>query len=419
MTRLTIVAIAVAAGLALAAGPARAQQGEPPYPHGAFKEDCTLCHTGDSWRPAVVSKAFKHPASYPLRGAHATAACRDCHLSLDFAKAPTACADCHRDPHRGELGADCAMCHTPRNFLDRSAQLDQHRKTRFPLTGAHITQDCEGCHKPEPQGHLVYVNTPIECQACHLPLYLATTDPNHAAAGFPQDCSFCHTTTVWTTARFDHRNTAFPLTGAHVGLDCRSCHANGYAGTPTACYACHKTDYDNTTDPNHGSAGFPTDCTLCHNTTSFQDATFDHSTTAFPLTGSHVGVACASCHSAGYTNTPTACFACHATDYNNTNDPNHAAAGFSTDCTPCHNTTSFQGAKFTQHDPLYFPIYSGRHNNTWNSCADCHTVATNFASFSCFLCHAQGTTDSHHQGVNGYSYDSNACYSCHPRGSAG
>lgn len=422
MTRLGSIRAVLAALVALAAaggGAAFAADPVPDYPHGAYSADCALCHAGNGWRPAVISKTFKHPKSFPLHGAHAGVRCRDCHLSLDFAKAPTACADCHRDPHRGELGADCATCHTPRNFLDRSAQLEMHRKTRFPLTGAHVTRDCEECHTPQPQGHLVYLGTPIDCQACHLPLYLATTDPNHVQAGFPEDCSLCHTPTAWTRARFDHRNTGFPLTGAHASVPCQSCHASGYAGTPTACVACHQADYDGTTDPNHAASGFPTDCAQCHTTTSWQGATFDHSTTGFTLTGAHTSLACSACHASGYQGTPSTCIGCHQADYDNTNDPNHAGAGFSTDCTQCHTTTSWQGATFTQHDSLYFPIYSGRHANTWSSCADCHTSPTNYATFSCFLCHSQSQTDSQHQGVSGYSYDSNACYSCHPRGNAG
>jgi hypothetical protein len=33
-------------------------------------------------------------------------------------------------------------------------------------------------------------------------------------------------------------------------------------------------------------------------------------------------------------------------------------------------------------------------------------------------CHKKATTDSNHRGVNGYSYNSLACFSCHPRGSS-
>jgi hypothetical protein len=420
MNRIASFAVAALLPLALAVGPPKAAAAETPaYPHGDFMEDCGTCHTGDVWTPAVIAKSFRHTARFPLAGAHLSASCRSCHASLDFKKASTLCADCHRDPHIGELGADCGRCHTPRNFIDRSAQLDAHRLTRFPLTGAHVTRDCQECHAPAPQGQLQYVNTPVDCQACHLPQYQATTDPNHVTAGFPTTCEQCHTPTTWSRARFDHRAAGFPLTGAHTTVPCASCHTNGYAGTPTACVACHLADYQGTTDPNHVAQNYPTDCSICHNTTSFQNASFNHATTSFPLTGRHTTTPCVQCHASGYTGTPTACVACHNADYQTAADPNHVGAGFSTDCASCHNTTSFQGARYTQHDALYFPIYSGAHNGRWNSCGTCHSLPSDYGVFDCLGCHTNPGTDSHHNGVSGYQYNSQACYTCHPNGRAG
>jgi hypothetical protein len=72
----------------------------------------------------------------------------------------------------------------------------------------------------------------------------------------------------------------------------------------------------------------------------------------------------------------------------------------------------------TNHDAQFFPIYSGRHQNRWTRCSDCHSQPSNFTVFSCLGCHGQTETASHHGGVSGYLYDSNACLSCHPRGEA-
>ncbi len=336
--------IAVCLAVAVWLTPSRAA--EPDYPHGSYSAECGMCHEPDRWVPAKPGPVFRHPPKFALRGAHQTAACRACHVSLDFATAPSACADCHSDVHLGELGTDCARCHTPVNFLDRSKQLSEHRQTRFPLVGAHVSEDCEACHAPQPQGTLTWVGVPVDCEACHLPEYQATTDPDHETAGFPTTCVQCHVPTVWSRARFDHAGTAFPLTGAHTTLPCADCHASGYSGTPTACYACHQADYEATTDPNHTAVGFPTDCSLCH------------------------------------------------------------------------NTTTFDVGSFAQHDAQFFPIYTGTHRNRWNQCADCHTQPGNFASFSCFACHEQNETAGHHDEVSGYAYDSNLCYQCHPRGRA-
>jgi hypothetical protein len=108
---------------------------------------------------------------------------------------------------------------------------------------------------------------------------------------------------------------------------------------------------------------------------------------------------------------------CHESDYQNTTDPNHAAANFPLTCEVCHSTTAWEPANWN-HDQLYFPIYSGKHRNEWNTCADCHVDQTNFAVFECIFCHEhrQSKMDDEHDGVSGYVYQSTACYNCHPNG---
>jgi hypothetical protein len=421
-----IGALAALAMLALAAAArAAAAEAPPENPHGAFREDCSLCHGPKAWKPARISKKFDHGKyGFPLTGAHAAAACASCHKTLDFTMAQSVCATCHEDVHRGEFGTDCAQCHTTRSFIDPAGMVRMHQTTRFPLSGAHAALDCERCHAGTAAGQMEFVGIPAECESCHMRDYNATTSPAHAASGFPLNCSSCHNSLSWTGARFDHSATAFPLTGAHRTVACQSCHGDGvWAGKSTACVSCHQGDYNGTTDPNHATLGYSTDCASCHTTVSWSGATFDHSTTGFPLTGAHLAVSCIGCHADGvYAGKSTACVSCHQTDYDGTADPGHAAAGLSTDCASCHTTTDWSGATFAAHDASYFPIYSGRHAGTWSSCATCHTSATAFTVFTCLTCHPHDSktqTDSNHSGVSGYVYDSNACYSCHPRGRAG
>jgi hypothetical protein len=226
---------------------------------------------------------------------------------------------------------------------------------------------------------------------------------------------------TWSRSSFNHSATAFPLTGAHLAIQCTACHGDGvYKGKPTTCVSCHLNDYNGTAAPKHSTAGFGTTCDMCHSTATWQGAVFDHSKTLFPLTGAHVPLACTACHSDGvYAGKPTTCVSCHLTDYNATNNPAHAAAGFPTDCASCHTTATWLGATFN-HDATFFPIYSGAHQGRWSSCATCHTNAANYVVFSCINgCHGQSGTNSNHRGVSGYRYDSQACYSCHPRGRAG
>ncbi len=392
-------------------------------PHGPLKVECSTCHVATSWTVVRPAKQFAHaPATFPLQGAHASTSCRACHRALDFTGTPTACVSCHKDVHQGELGADCARCHSARSFVDRATMLRQHQTARFVLTGSHAAVDCEQCHTAKGQGRLAFTNTPSRCEDCHLDRFAATRNPDHTAGGFSRDCNQCHATALWTPARFNHAAGRFPLTGAHRAVACDQCHANNrFAGTPTACVGCHLTDWQGTTNPSHQTLNFPQECTQCHSTVSWSGATFDHTVTGFTLTGQHKSVACTDCHKNGvFAGTPTTCVGCHQQDYAGTTNPNHQAAGFPTDCASCHTTAGWAGATFN-HDGTFFPIYSGAHRGQWTDCATCHTSPTNFATFTCLTCHVHDkpTMDAKHQGRAGYTYDSQACYRCHPQGRAG
>ncbi|MEE9117077.1 MAG: hypothetical protein V3U02_00600, partial [Calditrichia bacterium] len=54
----------------------------------------------------------------------------------------------------------------------------------------------------------------------------------------------------------------------------------------------------------------------------------------------------------------------------------------------------------------------------WIDCTECHTVPDNYSVFSCIDCHEhrQSVMDDKHSIVDGYTYESNACLSCHPTG---
>jgi hypothetical protein len=392
----------------------------PAHGPAGFPTQCESCHTITSWRPAL----FDHGKTrFPLTGAHTRTACDRCHPGGRYAGTPTTCFSCHEadynataSPNHRAAGipTQCQSCHNtgawkPANF--------DHDKTRFPLTGAHARTDCTRCHAG---GR--YAGTPTDCYSCHQSDYAGTTNPNHQASGFPTQCQTCHNTAAWKPASIDHSKTRFPLTGAHVRVECTQCHTGGrYTGTPTDCYSCHQSDYAGTTNPNHQASGFPITCQSCHNTTAWRPANFDHGKTRFPLTGAHTRVDCAQCHPGGrYTGTPTDCYSCHQPDYNGTTNPNHQAAGFPIQCQSCHNTSAWRPATFN-HDGLYFPIYSGRHRGKWSTCGDCHVNPGNYKVFECILCHEHSNrteVDSKHREVSGYSYSSAACYRCHPRGVA-
>ncbi len=374
-------------------------------------------------------------------------ACNLCHINSNYSLqiAPTSCGNsqCHltdwnntnAPPHSAAgaafAAANCATCHTTVSWT--TATFD-HSTTGFALTGMHVSPSptpCAACHVNNN-----YSLNSTACYGCHTADWQSTTTlggsvPNHIAAGFPTDCSICHSTTNWTTSTFNHSTTSFPLTGAHTTVACALCHVNGnYNGTlPTDCYSCHTADWQSTTTlggsvPNHITSGYPTTCASCHTTTSWAGATFNHSSTGFPLTGAHVTVACNLCHTT--TNPPpTDCYSCHTADWNSTatlggSVPNHVAASqvagtpfVTSGCSTCHTTTNWLGATFTH---SWWPT---NHGNAGGICGTCHTNSSDYSAFVCSngTCHPQAQINQTHKGVSSYVYSTGAtCYACHKNG---
>jgi hypothetical protein len=404
----------------------------PPHKAAGFAQDCSTCHTTTNWNGAT----FNHTTTgFALTGAHTSLQCAQCHVNSNFSlnSSNTACYSCHTtdynnttDPPHKTSGfpTDCTLCH---NTTQWTGATFDHSTTGFALTGAHTSLQCAQCHT---NGNYSLTSASAACYNCHVNDYNGTTNPPHKSSGFPTDCSGCHTTTNWDGATFNHTTTGFALTGAHTSLQCTQCHVNNnfsLNSSNTACYGCHATDYNGTTNPAHQAAGFPQDCSVCHSTTNWSGATFTHPQTPFALTGAHATLLtnnqCLLCHVNNvFTGTPTDCYSCHKTDYTGTTNPNHAAAAFSTTCSTCHTTTDWTGAKYTAHDSSYFPIYSGNHNGKWTTCADCHTNAADYSVFSCIICHQhsnQTSVTNEHNGVKNFVYNGTSCYSCHPRGSGG
>jgi len=383
---------------------------DPNHVAAGFPTQCQLCHSNNSWQGAE----FVHD-TFPLRGRHRTAACQDCHSSGIYEGLPSDCADCHledynqtEDPNHRRLGfpTDCVTCHGTNANTWEDAAFDH---STFPLKGQHRIAQCTDCHSGG-----VYEGLPSDCADCHLEDYNGTQDPDHRRLNFPTDCVQCHGTNAdsWDDAEFDH--SGFPLKGQHKIIDCLECHVDGqYEGLSTECISCHLDDYNRTTDPDHKDAGFPTDCEQCHGTSanSWEGAAFDHNAT-WPLRGAHTMLDCSSCHSQGY-DLPRDCYGCHVQDYETTRDPDHSVTGFPTDCVLCHfpSHVSWTQAVFNHQ----FPVSSGNHGQL--DCTDCH-ITSNFREFTCIDCHAHQRTrmDNEHDDVAGYSYNSQACYSCHPQG---
>lgn len=388
-------------------------------PHGDdFKVDCAACHVSSAWLPLKDSMNFDHATTtFLLEGRHEQIECKQCHKSNVFSAAPTQCVNCHTDMHNMSVGTDCARCHSTETWIvDIIPEL--HERSGFPLVGAHNTPNCASCHVSETSLRFNPIGN--DCINCHRTDYLSTANPNHQEAGYSTNCIECHEpfSPQWNAEFVNHD--FFPLEQGHDNLGCARCHVTGnYSDASPECVSCHQTNYNATTNPNHQNAGFSTECTQCHTIAGWTPSLFDHDA-IYPLLDAHKEVEhnCNLCHAQGYSNTPNTCAGCHMLDFNNTTNPNHVDAQFSNDCALCHTQVSWRPSTF-DHDGMYFPIYSGKHRGKWNSCTECHTSAGNYSTFSCIQCHEhsnQAEVNNKHKDVNGYSYNSNACFTCHPTG---
>jgi hypothetical protein len=360
-----------------------------------------------------MKRSFESQARHHLAGACALLAALAL-IGVAHARTQRAAAALTENPH-GSFHGECALCHGAEGWSPaRISPRFNHARFGFALEGAHAAASCRACHTS-----LDFSQEKTMCVSCH-------QDVHQGELGL--ECARCHTPRSFIDRAAmvrAHQLTRFPLAGRHASLDCESCHPPApsghmrFVGTEPNCSGCHLADYRAASVPNHAASGFPLTCMDCHGTVAWTPARFDHNRTAFPLTGAHLRTPCLRCHGDGvYQGKNTACVSCHQTDYDGTNDPAHGPAGFSTACATCHTTTSWAGATF-DHDARFFPIYSGTHSGRWSSCTTCHNVPSSYLQFTCFSCHPhddQAGTTSHHSGVSGYSYDSQACYRCHPRG---
>jgi len=320
----------------------------PNHVTASFPQTCDSCHSTSTW----LNATFNHSTTgFPLTGNHTVPPrqCTDCHVNNNYNLTNTACVSCHQTDYNNAVSpvnhiaagfpTTCATCHDTNLWTDG---VFNHASTGFVLTGMHTVPPrlCTDCHVSNN-----YTLSSAACVTCHLKDYQGTTNPNHASAGFPQQCDLCHDTTVWTDSTFNHNNTPFPLTGSHTvpPRQCTDCHVNNnYTTLPTACIGCHQTDYTNTTNPGHAAQPqfFPTTCQTCHNTTNWLNATFNHGQyTQFSINHGNANGVCSTCHTNSNDYSVFQCTNCHA---KTETDGNHQGVkGYvynSVNCYQCHQS---------------------------------------------------------------------------------
>jgi len=434
---------------------------QPPHLAEGFPLDCETCHDSFTW-----NSSFLHEQTgFLLEGAHENSICSDCHAEQNFSNTPETCAGCHINefnstslpPHTdAEFEETCDDCHTVIAWLP--SVWDHDLESEFQLTGAHIGPACSDCHNAVP-----YSQQGSECVICHQSEYDESLEPNHITSNIPETCEVCHTADNWETEVIDHTQTEFPLEGAHVEVECATCHDDGY-DLPLECEGCHLQEYTETTNtpsPDHTEYSFSESCIDCHNQTSWIPSSWNHDPehTGFEILGAHLNLlpancydchdeeqwtglsaVCSSCHQTNYDDTQDpnhreygypdnicelchsqegwepsifdhessslTCQTCHFVQYTGTSNPAHAAQSFPLDCEICHSTTAWSPVTF-DHDSQYFPIYSGQHRNEWNDCSQCHVDANDFGTFTCFGggCHDMIEMNNEH-------CEGNECESC-------
>ena len=231
-----------------------------------FPTTCELCHDTVQWTDGT----FNHSSTgWTLTVSHTVPprACTDCHVNGNYNITNTACVSCHQNDYNNakspvdhiaaKFPTTCEMCHDTVAWTDGTFN---HSSTGWALTGSHTVppRACTDCHV---NGNYNITNT--DCYSCHKADYDGTTNPNHAAAGFPTTCQTCHDTVVWTDAQFNH--TWFPMNHGNAKGVCSTCHTNPNDYSVFTCTNCHTKSQ---TDQDHrGVSGYvynSTNCYQCH-----------------------------------------------------------------------------------------------------------------------------------------------------------
>jgi hypothetical protein len=311
---------------------------------GRLGKSCSVCHSTSSWHTTVTAGFDHNRTAYPLTGRHAQVACEKCHVpGRPLRMKHERCIDCHADAHGGELAgrADqgrCESCHDVQGFRPARFGPDEHAKTAYPLTGAHLAVACDACHRPAagtaPRSALRSAATAgngairfrfafTRCVDCHRDPHRGEVSRFMATGG----CEACHRVDSWRQITFDHNQTRFALAGSHARVSCAGCHRRTeagrppgplrFTGAPQVCEGCHH-------DPHQGqfaASGRATSCERCHTTDNLRATKFDHARDSrYRLDGAHAKLACAACHRpetqggesfVRYKPLPTTCTGCH------------------------------------------------------------------------------------------------------------
>ena len=272
------------------------------------------------------------------------------------------CSDCHAAAWDSVTMSDrCAACHS-----DIAAQ-------SFNADSLH--------------GMIAQKSPALACRACH---------PEHRGPSAPL--------TDMNEGTFPHEALGFSLKAHRLTVKqtpfiCADCHPNDVTTfAPDTCSSCH-VQIDPVFAPSHVQA-YGTVCLDCHDGSDNFGRGFSHAAFPFKLEGGHAGAACEKCHTGARSRADFAaaaqdCYACHQ-------DKDQHKGQFGTDCSTCHDPSSWGNAKF-DHSRSNFPL-TGKHLDA--ACEDCHKDGRfKGLDAACVACHAE---PAEHAGKFGTD-----CISCH------
>ena len=355
--------------------------------------------------------------------------CTKCHV-LGKQLEVKRCLSCHNEiksmidkkigyhSSREVISKDCWNCHSEHH--GRAFQIIyfnknnfDHNKTGFILEGKHSQLKCEECHQKKfildpllKNRTNTYLGLNTSCNSCHVDVHQNTLGNN---------CSSCHSFDKFKPAvLFNHDNSKYKLTGAHLNVDCKKCHLmvklNGkmmqkFTGLQFEnCSPCHRDIHKNM---------FGNNCLKCHSTESFKlikKGSFDHNATKFPLKGAHNTVKCSGCHGTNLISEVKydKCTDCHKDYHFNEFTKNNIIE----DCKDCHNVKSFKDVLFSvqDHDKIKFQL-EGSHLAV--PCESCHYKKNEWhfrnIGLKCIDCHE----NIHGNELTNKYMKGNNCTSCH------
>ena len=385
-------------------------------------EDCGGCHVEHLGRnarlvrwPRGAKERFDHRQSgWPLKGAHTSVRCEDCHDRQNrrghatFLGLKTECVSCHEDPHQGTFaGEECTSCH---NETDWSQVANVRRNhPGLSLAAGHAKTECEACHD---QGNVVAPSAGSECVSCHAQVH---------EAKFGDRCENCHASIRWfglpkKIGLRAHPKTAFPLEGLHRDVACKRCHSpklpvqRRYRSLQfQECADCHR-------DVHRGRLG-TTDCGSCHDEHGFWPTLFtveQHSRTKFPLAGKHQAVRCTGCHQGkrprhNLERRAQRCIDCH----DNPHGDQFAVEMRGGGCANCHSERGWESPRI---DHTAWPL-TGAHAEA--ACDGCHSpskqdrLSGKGATYSGAPRECEGCHRDVHAGQFRLTSPEHACDACH------